>query len=48
VVPGRGQREKQRFDRSVPATVIAGGEGGGVEKHYHIGAPLGVARIGSG
>jgi hypothetical protein len=37
-----------RFDQSVPATAIAGGEGGGVEKYDHVSAHLWVAGIGSG
>jgi hypothetical protein len=48
VVLGLGQRGNTGFDRSVPATAIAGGERGGVGKHHHVGAHLGVAGIGSG
>jgi hypothetical protein len=48
VVLGLGQRGNMGFDRSVPATAITGGEDGGVGKHYHIGAHLGVTGIGSG
>jgi hypothetical protein len=48
VVPGRGQRGRRGFDRPVPATAIAGGEGGGVGKHHEVLAHLGVVGIGLG
>jgi hypothetical protein len=35
-------------DRPNPATAIAGGEGGGVGKHHHVGVHLGAVGIGSG
>jgi hypothetical protein len=38
ILPTRGpwpwSQKGQEFDRLVPATVIAGGEGGGVGKHH--------------
>jgi hypothetical protein len=47
-VPGRGQRGRQGFDRPVPATTIAGGQGGGVGKHHKALAHLWTLGIGSG
>jgi hypothetical protein len=40
MILGLGQRGNTGFDRSVPATAIAGGEGRGVGKHYHVGEAL--------
>jgi hypothetical protein len=48
MVLGRGQRGRQGFDRPVPATVIAGGEGKGAWEHHHVVAHLGAVGIGSG
>jgi hypothetical protein len=47
-VPGRGQRGRRGVDRPVPATAIAGGEGGGAGKHHKVLAHLWTLGIGSG
>jgi hypothetical protein len=52
ILPTRGpwlwSERGQGFDRPVPATAITGGEGGGVGKHHHVGAHLGVSGSGQG
>jgi hypothetical protein len=47
-VLGRGQRGRRRVDRPIPATAIAGGEGGGAGKHHKVLAHLWTLGIGSG